>query len=78
MINNSAAKYGVDIASVPKRLIKINKTESNNNKVSRILQDFSNIKEELPSGGRANLYYALVDKYNTIVSTDNLSKIFLV
>lgn len=72
--DNNAATYGEDIASVAKYLVQI--------PFSAVGKKYLNISQPLPltgvqSGGFANLYIALIDKYGTVVSTDNSSTLFL-
>ena len=76
--SNKALIYGDDIASVPRRFIKINKEEAllkTLNFKGRALN--SATLNNVSSGGGIDIYFALIDKYNYIVRSDSASKLFI-
>jgi aminopeptidase C len=75
--NNVATIYGNDIASVSKKLVKITKSQLNATSLAsknalRYLQETG-----MQSGGKVSMYFALIDKYSTIVRTDVQSKLYI-
>ncbi|TNV74976.1 hypothetical protein FGO68_gene3741 [Halteria grandinella] len=79
-INNSAAIYGDNIASVARVLVRITEEELgkkhyNSSGTIKVAQD-SNIPE-FQSGGTISLYFGIIDKYGTYVATDSDSKLIL-
>ncbi|TNV88190.1 hypothetical protein FGO68_gene11546 [Halteria grandinella] len=93
--NNTAGIYGTDVASVAKKLIRIDKSElglgnfpdyqlrsmrdrrmlESTAENSSVLSatEISNVQ----SGGQLSIYFALIDKYGSVIRTDNSSKLFI-
>lgn len=79
--NNKAGIYGDNIASLAKKLIRISKNQTEmtsfNSNVRMLSADDSLNVTNVQSGGGFSLYFALVDKYGTVVKSDNNSKLLL-
>lgn len=85
MVKNKAGIYGSNNASIPKRLIRIEKSElkvdsfpNYAKRDRRILTEASNSSiDNVQSGGEISLYFALIDKYGSVIRTDGTSKLFI-
>ena len=80
--NNTAMVYGQDIASVPKQLLEINSSQLNLTTftVKQNLPDVNNtvssgVMIDVQSGGNISLYFTVIDKYGSVVTTDKSSSI---
>ena len=74
--NNSALIYGDDIASVPKYLLNVspeqlNSTSFHNQSEPIKTGNNSGVMIDVQSGGNISLYFTVIDKYGTVVATDN-------
>ena len=74
--NNSALIYGDDIASVPKYLLKVspdqlNSTSFHNQSEPINTGNNSGVMIDVQSGGNISVYFTVIDKYGTVVATDN-------
>ena len=74
--NNSALIYGDDIASVPKYLLKfspdqLNSTSFHNQSEPINTGNNSGVMIDVQSGGNISVYFTVIDKYGTVVATDN-------
>ena len=82
-LNNSAVIYGDNIASVPKYLLEI--TEDKLNLTSFKGQSYltnstgtQGVMVDVQSGGNISLYFTVIDKYGTVVGTDDSSSVSIV
>ncbi|TNV88176.1 hypothetical protein FGO68_gene8013 [Halteria grandinella] len=88
-INNTAGVYGGDIASVAKKLIRIDSSElkatnfpdykmRSLRRLDTTVDNSSGTEiDNVQSGGQINIYFALIDKYGSVIRTDNTSKLFI-
>lgn len=77
---NTAGIYGDNIASMAKSLVKIYKNQTSYKTLSkiRVLEDSSPMNvNDIQSGGKFSLYFALIDKYGTVIQYDNNSKLLI-
>ncbi|TNV88085.1 hypothetical protein FGO68_gene10378 [Halteria grandinella] len=77
-INNTAGIYGDDLASVARVLVRITDQELGKkfyNESGTIIVSQDQFIPEFQSGQSINLYFGVIDKYGTYVSTDNGSKL---
>ncbi|TNV88178.1 hypothetical protein FGO68_gene13761 [Halteria grandinella] len=78
--SNQAGTYGDNIASVARELIKIEEDQIGQKSLTRrslISANKSASIENVQSGGSVELFFALVDKYGTFITSDNKSKLII-